>query len=337
MEGDPLRFTEMNVLVTGGAGFIGSHVTQALVAAGHATRVLDDLSAGFVDNVDPGAELIVADVADAKAVADAVVDVEVVFHLAAHRAVSKSVEDPLATDTANTHGTLTVLKMASDAGVRRVVCSSSSSVYGGAAPLPTTETAPVLPRSPYAVSKVAGENYCRVASELYGLETVALRYFNVFGPRQRPGSPYSAVIPLFIDALRTGEPPTVHGDGHQSRSFVYVTDAVAANLAAAAAPSVACQGQPYNIAGTRRVDLLELLSILGPILGVGYRPNHVDPRPGDVRHSEGDISLAGRELGWTTEVSLEDGLARTVEWFTSPVANQPGGTAAAPSARAVAP
>ncbi len=307
----------MNVLVTGGAGFIGSHVTQALVASGHTTRVLDDLSAGFVDNVDPGAELIVADVADAKAVADAVADVEVVFHLAAHRAVSKSVEDPLATDTANTHGTLTVLKMAADAGVRRVVCSSSSSVYGGAAPLPTAETAPVLPRSPYAVSKVAGESYCRVAAELYGLETVALRYFNVFGPRQRPGSPYSAVIPLFIEALRAGEPPTVHGDGHQSRSFVYVTDAVAANLAAAAAPSVACQGQAYNIAGDRRVDLLELLAILGRILGAEYQPKHVDPRPGDVRHSEGDASRAQSELGWTTQVSLEQGLARTVDWFTA--------------------
>jgi len=310
----------MKVLVTGGAGFIGSHVTQALVAAGHSTRVLDDLSAGFVDNVDPGAELVVADVADGEAVADAVTDVDVVFHLAAHRAVSRSVEDPLATDTANTHGTLTVLKMAADAGVRRVVCSSSSSVYGGAAPLPTPETAAMLPRSPYAVSKVAAENYCRVASELYDLETVALRYFNVFGPRQRPGSPYSAVIPLFIDALRTADAPVVHGDGRQSRSFVYVTDAVAANLAAAAAPSAVCRGQAYNIAGTRRVDLLELLAILGSILGVEYRPTHVDPRPGDVRQSQGDVSLARRQLGWTPEVSLEDGLSRTVEWFTAPVA-----------------
>jgi len=310
----------MNVLVTGGAGFIGSHVAQALVDAGYVTRVLDDLSAGFVENVPVGAEWFEASVADAGAVAKAVTDVEVVFHLAAHRAVSRSVEDPLATDTANTHGTLTVLKMAADAGVRRVVCSSSSSVYGGAAPLPTPESAPVLPRSPYAVSKVAGENYCRVAAELYGLETVALRYFNVFGPRQRPGSPYSAVIPLFIDALRTGQSPTVHGDGHQSRSFVYVSDTVAANLAAATAPSAACRGQAYNIAGTRRVDLLELLAILARILGVEYQPTHVDPRPGDVRHSEGDITEAARQLGWKTEVSLEEGLARTVGWLTAPVA-----------------
>lgn len=312
----------MNVLVTGGAGFIGSHVAHSLVAAGHATRVLDDLSAGFIENVPEGAELVDADVADAAAVGRAVDDVEVVFHLAAHRAVSRSVEDPLATDTANTHGTLTVLKMAADAGVRRVVCSSSSSVYGGAAPLPTPETTPVMPRSPYAVTKVAGENYGRVASELYGLETVALRYFNVFGPRQRPGSPYSAVIPLFIDALRTGQSPTVHGDGHQSRSFVYVSDAVAANLAAAAAPSAACRGQAYNIAGTRRVELLELLAILAQILGAEYQPKHVDPRPGDVRHSEGDTSRAQSQLGWTTRVSLEEGLARTVDWFI-PIAPQP--------------
>ncbi len=304
--------------MTGGAGFIGSHVAQALVAAGHQTRVLDDLSAGFVDNVDPGADLIVGDVADAAVVTEAVAGVEIVFHLAAHRAVSRSVEDPLATDRANTHGTLTVLKTAADAGVRRVVYSSSSSVYGGAAPLPTPETAPHFPRSPYAVTKVAGENYCRVSAELYGLETVALRYFNVFGPRQRPGSPYSAVIPLFIDALRTGTPPTVHGDGHQSRSFVYVTDAVAANLAAAAAPGEACRGQAYNIAGPRRVDLLELLDLLAQILDVEYQPLHVDPRPGDVRHSEGDISRAERELGWTTALSLEEGLARTAEWFSSP-------------------
>ena len=312
----------MRVLVTGGAGFIGSHVTEALVAAGHDTRVLDDLSAGFVDNVDPGVELVVADVADAKAVAAAVTDREMVFHLAAHRAVSRSVEDPLATDRANTHGTLTVLKMAADAGVRRVVYSSSSSVYGGAAPLPTPEHAPVLPRSPYAVTKVAGENYCRVAADLYGLETVALRYFNVFGPRQRPGSPYSAVIPLFIDALNTGLAPTVHGDGHQSRSFVYVTDAVAANLAAAAAPAEACRGQAYNIAGQRRVDLLELLGLLGRVLDVEYQPSHIEPRAGDVRHSEGDIRRAQDEIGWTPQVSLEEGLARTVEWFTAPVAGQ---------------
>jgi len=209
--------------------------------------------------------------------------------------------------------------MAADAGVRRVVSSSSSSVYGGVAPLPTAESAPVLPRSPYAVSKLAGEHYCRVAAELYGLETLSLRYFNVFGPRQRPDSAYAAVIPLFIDALSTGRPPTVHGDGRQSRSFVYIDDAVAANLGAAAAPVEACQGQAYNVAGRRRIDLLELLAILASILDVDVEPVHTAPRPGDVRQSEGDISLAARALGWSPRVALEDGLATTVEWFSAPV------------------
>ncbi|MGI9033461.1 MAG: NAD-dependent epimerase/dehydratase family protein [Acidimicrobiales bacterium] len=309
----------MHVLVTGGAGFIGSNLARALVAAGHHTRVLDDLSSGFADNVPSAAELVVADVADAAAVARAVDGVDTVFHLAAHRSVGRSVEDPLATDRANTHGTLTVLKMAADAGVRRVVSSSSSSVYGGVAPLPTAESAPVLPRSPYAVSKLAGEHYCRVAAELYGLETLSLRYFNVFGPRQRPDSAYAAVIPLFIDALSTGRPPTVHGDGRQSRSFVYIDDAVAANLGAAAAPVEACQGQAYNVAGRRRIDLLELLAILASILDVDVEPVHTAPRPGDVRQSEGDISLAARALGWSPRVALEDGLATTVEWFSAPV------------------
>jgi nucleoside-diphosphate-sugar epimerase len=312
----------VRVLVTGGAGFIGSHVAAALVAAGNETRVADDLSAGFAENLPAGADFLRADVADPSAAAAAVAGAEVVFHLAAHRAVSRSVEDPLATDRANTHGTLAVLKASADAGVRRVVCSSSSSVYGGDAPLPTPESAPLHPRSPYAVSKMAGEHYARVAAELYGLETVSLRYFNVFGPRQRPGSPYSAVIPLFLDALRHGRPPVIHGDGRQSRSFVYVSDAVSANLAAAAAPPPACRGQAYNVAGSRRVDLLELLDLLGGILGVEPRPQHTDARPGDVRQSEGDISATTSHLGWTPEVSLEEGLARTVEWFTTPASRR---------------
>jgi len=223
----------MNTLVTGGAGFIGSNLVDGLLAEGHAVRVLDDLTAGFGENVHPSAELVHADIADEDAVRRAVEGVEVVFHLAAHRAVLRSVEHPLATDRANTHGTLLVLKAALDAGVRRVVSSSSSSVYGGAEQLPTPESAPLVPRSPYAVTKLAGEHYCRVFTEIYGLETVSLRYFNVYGPRQRPDSAYAAVIPLFIDALRRDEPATVHGDGKQSRDFTFVTDAVAANIAAA--------------------------------------------------------------------------------------------------------
>ena len=305
----------MNVLVTGGAGFIGSNLAQALVDAGHSTRVLDDLSTGFLENVPAKAELIEGDVADPEAVAKAVAGVEVVFHLAAHRAVFRSVEHPLATDTVNVHGTLNVLKASVDAGVRRVVSASSSSVYGGAAKMPTAEDEALWPRSPYAVTKLTGEHYCRVFSELFGLETVSLRYFNVFGPRQRPDSAYAAVIPLFLEALRTGDPPTVHGDGRQTRAFVYVDDAVAANLAAATAPAENCRGHAYNVAGRRSVDLLELLAILGRILDVEPRPVHVDPRPGDVRHTSADISAAARALGFEPRVDLEEGLRLTVDWF----------------------
>ncbi len=205
--------------------------------------MFDNLSTGFRDNVPGDAELLEGDIRDEAAVRAAVTGVDVVFHHAAHRAVLQSVENPLSTDLANTHGTLLVLKAAQDAGVRRVVAASSSSVYGGAEQLPTPESAPLAPRSPYAVSKLAGEHYCRVWSELFGLETVALRYFNVYGPRQRPDSAYAAVIPLFTEALRTGARPIVHGDGLQSRSFAYVDDVVDANLAAAAAPAEACYGQ----------------------------------------------------------------------------------------------
>ena len=305
----------MHVLVTGGAGFIGSNLAQALVEGGHSTRVLDDLSTGFLENVPAEAELIEGDVADPETVAKAVAGAEVVFHLAAHRAVFRSVEHPLATDTVNVHGTLNVLKAATDAGVRRVISASSSSVYGGAAKIPTAEDEPLWPRSPYAVTKLAGEHYCRVFSELFGLETVSLRYFNVFGPRQRPDSAYAAVIPLFLDALRTGEPPTVHGDGRQSRAFVYIADAVSANLAAATAPAEQCQGQAYNVAGRRSVELLELLEILGGIFGVEPRPVHVPPRPGDVRHTSADISAAASGLGFSPQVGLEEGLRLTVDWF----------------------
>jgi UDP-glucose 4-epimerase len=225
------------------------------------------------------------------------------------------VEHPLETDTANTHGTLTVLKEARDAGVRRVVYASSSSVYGGADQLPTPESAPTWPRSPYAVSKLAGEHYCRVFAELHGLETVALRYFNVYGPRQRPDSAYAAVIPLFIDAARKGEPPIVHGDGLQSRDFSFISDTAAANLAAASAPAAACSGKAYNIAGGKTYTLVDLLAILGRIMGVAPQPEHTDPRAGDIRHSSGDISAAARDLGYKPEVGFEDGLRETVNWF----------------------
>jgi UDP-glucose 4-epimerase len=229
--------------------------------------------------------------------------------------VFRSVEHPIETDRANVVGTLTMLVAARDAGVRRVVAASSSSVYGGAATMPTDEDQPLLPRSPYAVSKLAGEHYLRVFSELYGLETVSLRYFNVFGPRQRPDSQYAAVIPLFIEALRTGNRPTVHGDGLQSRDFTYITDVVAANLAAAAAPGPRCSGKAYNVAGGEAYSLLDLLAILGRALGVVPDPVHADARPGDVRHSRASIDAARIDLGHEPDVSFEDGLLHTVEWF----------------------
>jgi UDP-glucose 4-epimerase len=305
----------MRALVTGGAGFIGSHLVDALAEGGHSVRVLDDLTTGFQSNLHPAAELVPGDVADEDVVQEAIAGVEVVFHQAAHRAVLRSVEHPLATDRANTRGTLTVLKAASDAGVRRVVFASSSSVYGSASQAPVSETAAPKPRSPYAVSKLAGEHYCRVFTELYGLETVALRYFNVYGPRQRPDSAYAAVIPLFIDALTTGESPVVHGDGKQSRDFTYIDDVVAANLAAADAPAERCSGMVYNVAGGGAYSLLELLNILGGILDVEPAPVYTAPRPGDVRHTRANISSASRDLGHKPRVGFVDGLERLVESF----------------------
>lgn len=307
----------MQVLVTGGAGFIGSYITDALVADGHQVRVLDDLFTGYRENVHPGAELLVGSIVDDDTVRRAVDGVEVVFHQAAHKAVLRSVEQPLVTDAVNVNGTLRVLKMAADAGVRRVVAASSSSVYGGAEQLPTPESVEPRPRSPYAVSKLAGEHYCRVFAELYGLETVTLRYFNVFGPRQRPDSTYAAVIPLFIDALRKGEHPTVFGDGLQSRDFTYVSDVVHANLLAAAATAATCSGGVYNIAGGLAISLLDLLGTLGRVLGVDPDPVFSEPRAGDIRHSCADASAARADLGFVCEVAFEEGLRRTVEWSAS--------------------
>jgi nucleoside-diphosphate-sugar epimerase len=305
------------VLVTGGAGFIGSHLVDELVEAGHSVRVLDDLFTGSPDNVNPAAELTVANVSDPNAVRVAVDSCDTVFHIAAHRAVQRSVENPLATDLANVHGTLTLLAAAHEAGVGRVVSASSSSVYGGADKVPTPETEPLVPRSPYAVSKMAGEHYCRVYTELFGLETVSLRYFNVYGPRQRPDSPYAAVIPLFIDALRKHEAPIVHGDGRQSRDFTFIADTIRATLAAAAAPAERCAGHVYNVAPGESHDLLELLDILGRLLDVEPKPEHTAVRAGDVSRTMADPSAARRDLGFSCEVGFEEGLRRTVDWFTN--------------------
>jgi UDP-N-acetylglucosamine/UDP-N-acetyl-alpha-D-glucosaminouronate 4-epimerase len=305
----------MRALVTGGAGFIGSHLVDALLARGDDVIVLDNLATGRLDNVAGAAAFVEGDVADPGAVATAVEGCEVVFHQAALGSVARSVDHPLASDESNVRGTLAVLDGARRAGARRVVLASSSSVYGGARRVPTPESAPLAPRSPYAVTKLAGEHYARVHGELHGLETVALRYFNVFGPRQRLDGPYAAVIPLFVDALLRGEPPVLHGDGGQSRDFTYVADAVQANLRAAAAPADACAGRAFNVGRGESVTLLDLLGLVAGEVGVRAVAVHAAARPGDVRRSHADIGAARRDLGYAPTVPLAEGLARTVAWF----------------------
>jgi nucleoside-diphosphate-sugar epimerase len=306
----------MLTLVTGGAGFIGSNLADELIAQGHQVRILDNLSTGFAENLPPDAEFFEGDICDEELVAQAMEGVEVVFHQGARGSVAKSVDNPLLTDMWNVHGTLTILDAARHAGVRRMVAASSSSVYGGVAPRPTMETSPLTPKSPYAVTKMTGEHYLRVFWELFGLETVSLRYFNVYGPRQDPNSAYAAVIPKFISMLRAGEPPVINGDGGQSRDFAYVADVVAANIAAATAPAEACAGKAYNVAGGSERSLLELLGLLQEILGTSIEPVHAEPRLGDVRHSFADTSAALADLGWKPTLDFPEGLRRTVDWFT---------------------
>ncbi|MBM3673094.1 MAG: SDR family oxidoreductase [Actinobacteria bacterium] len=299
----------MNVLVTGGAGFIGSHLVDALVERGDSVRVLDDLSNGRAENVNPAAQLFEGDVADHELAQHAVDGVEIVFHQAALGSVKRSIENPLATHHANLDGSLSMLQAARRAGVRRFVAASSSSVYGGAAPLPSREDFPSSPRSPYAVTKAAMEQYCRVYHELLGLETVCLRYFNVFGPRQRHDSEYAAVVPLFVTALRNRQRPTIFGDGQQRRDFTFVTDVVRANLLASTAATTDCGGHVYNVAGGQQHTVLDLLHQIADLVGVDADPVYADPRPGEIRDSAADLTAAGRDLGFVPEYSLEDGLA----------------------------
>ena len=306
----------MRALVTGGAGFIGSHLAAALLDQAVEVVVFDDLSTGSVDNVPDGARLVVGSVTDAEAFADAVRGCELVFHEAAMKTVTRSIEQPLETDRVNVGGTLQVLVTSRDQGVRRVVCASSSSIYGGASTRPTPESERPHPRSPYAVSKLAGEYYAQVMWELHGLETVILRYFNVFGPRQRPDSQYAAVIPLFIDRIQRDQPIEVHGDGNQSRDFTFVADTVAANLLAATAPAERCAGEIFNIATGVERSLLDMVGALEVILDHKAQVHHVDSRPGDIRHSRAAIGLAKERLGYTPAVSFDDGLATTAAWIT---------------------
>jgi UDP-glucose 4-epimerase len=303
----------MRVLVTGGAGFIGSHIVERMLGLGHDVVVLDNFSTGRRENLGPFAEdveLVEGDMRSYERVHTAVRGCEVILHQAALPSVPRSVQDPLTSTEANVTGTLNVLLNARDAGVRRVVFASSSSIYGANPELPKRETQPVLPLSPYAVSKLAGEGYCRSFAHVYGLECVALRYFNVFGPRQDPFSQYAAVIPNFILACAAAESPVIHGDGEQSRDFTYVANVVDANVLAMDAPGGG--GEAFNIACGARVTLNELLEEIKRLTGSGVAAHHADPRPGDVRHSLADISAAALALGYEPKVRLRQGLALTV-------------------------
>jgi UDP-glucose 4-epimerase len=307
-------------LVTGGAGFIGSHIVDALLAAGHPVRVLDNFATGRRENlghVMDRIELIEGDIRDEAAVGRAMQRVECVFHQAALPSVPRSMSDPKTTHEVNATGTLNVLIAARDAGVKRVVYASSSSVYGDTPELPKREDMTPRPRSPYAVSKLAGEQYCRAFCYGYGLETVCLRYFNVFGPRQAPDSQYAAAIPLFIASLLNGNHVRIYGDGRQTRDFTFVANVVQANLLAATAPKAA--GAVCNIAGGAQTSLLALLSALEELTGKQADPVHEPPRPGDVRDSLADLQAAKQILGYQVTTPLLDGLRETVRWFQSAV------------------
>jgi UDP-glucose 4-epimerase len=307
------------VLVTGGAGFIGSHLVERLLADGAAVRVLDNFSTGnrtnlaFREGVRERLEIIEGDLRERPVVERAMRDVRLVFHQGAMRSVPRSVKDPLGANEHNVNGTLHVLEAARAAGVRRVVYASSSSVYGDRPDLPKREDQPPSPVSPYAVSKVAGEQYAAVWTRLYGVETVGLRYFNVFGPRQDPASEYAAVIPRFILWALAETPLEVHGDGTQSRDFTYIDNVVEANLMAARAPDVA--GEVFNVGCGRQVSLLEIIARLESIFGRSLARRHTPARPGDVPHTLADIGKSKRLLGYSPLVDFEEGFHRTIEHF----------------------
>jgi UDP-glucose 4-epimerase len=307
----------MRALVTGGGGFIGSHLVVGLLKRGYNVRVLDNFATGRRSNlsaVEADVELIEGDIQSHERVDKAVDGCEVVFHQAALPSVPRSIQDPLTSNATNVIGTLNVLLSSRDRGVRRVVCASSSSVYGPAAgTAPRQEDRATVPISPYGTAKLASELYARSFPSLYGLDTVALRYFNVFGPRQDPRSQYAAVIPRFIAAFMSGRPPVIFGDGEQSRDFTFVANVVHANLLAMDAADVA--GKVYNVACGERVTVNQLVRELQDLLDVNIEPAYAAPRPGEVRDSLADLSLARRELGYTPVVGLREGLEHTIQHF----------------------
>lgn len=303
-------------LITGGAGFIGSHIVDHLVEQGEVVRVIDNFSTGKIENIEHNLdriELIRGSIADMETARKAVQGVDFVLHQAAIPSVPRSVDDPVTSNEANITGTLKLLVAARDAGVKRLVYASSSSVYGDTPSLPKIEDMPAGPLSPYALTKLAGEYYCRLFSCLYGLETVTLRYFNVFGPRQDPTSQYAAVIPKFLTAMLREERPVIYGDGLQSRDFTYVSNNVHANILACLALGVS--GEVFNIACGQSFTLLDLVSNLNDILGTSIEPVFAPSRAGDVKHSLAGIKKARKLLSFTPSVGFAEGLAKLAEWF----------------------
>ncbi len=307
-------------LITGGAGFIGSSIARTLVARGDQVRIIDNLSSGKRDNLadlQDKVELIEASILDGAALKAAMDGVEVVYHEAAMPSVPRSVAEPVPSHESNATGTLRVLEAAREAKVRRVVYAGSSSAYGETPTLPKIETMPASVLSPYAASKLSGEQYCQVWSHVYGLETVVLRYFNVFGPRQDPNSQYAAVVPKFVTAALKGESPVIYGDGQQSRDFCFIDNVIEANMLAADVPGVA--GQVFNVACGEATTLLEVVAAVGQLLGKPLVAQHQPPRAGDIKHSLADISKAKSMLGYTASISFEEGLKRTVQWYRAQV------------------
>lgn len=325
----------MNVLVTGGGGFIGSHITEGLIRKGHRVRVLDNFCTGKLSNLaalrdaagsaifaSDGnalntklAELIRGDAAEPDVCKKGCQGIDVVIHVAAIPSVPKSVADPISSHRANIEATFQLLLAARDAKVRRFIYAASSSAYGESEKLPKEESMASSPLSPYAVQKLAGENYCRVFANCYGMQTLSMRYFNVFGPRQDPQSQYAAAIPAFITSIIRGEAPTIYGNGEQTRDFTYIDNIVAANILAVEA--LETRGQVINVACGEHVTLNEIIARINQKLGKEVRPNHVPPRSGDIMHSWADIALAEKVIGYRPVVPFAEGLKRTIDWYVA--------------------